>query len=133
MTIPMWCMVAGMFLPYIWALASLPFRLSQFGTVDFSHPREQADRMTATGHSVVGAQFNAWEALTLFSVANLIAFMAGLDADGNWALASMIWVGARIAHGIFYVANVPVLRVFGFSAGLGMSLWIVFQAAMVVA
>lgn len=129
MTIPMWCLLVGMILPYVWAGASLPFRIRQFGDVDIAHPREQGEKLTGPGDGVWGAQMNAWEALAVFAGANLIAVMAGLEADGNWSLAAMIWVAARISHGIFYIAEVPVLRVLSFTVGAGMSLWIVVMAA----
>ena len=131
MTIPMWSLLAGIFLPYIWAFVSLPFRLKQFGEVDFRYPRRQAEKLVDAGSSVVSAQFNAWEALTIFGVANLIAFMSGLDAIGYWSMAAMVWVIARVFHCVFYIVNIPVLRIICFSTGLGMSLWIVFMAATV--
>jgi len=131
MTIPMWFLLAGIFLPSIWAFASLPFRLKQFGEVDFRYPRRQAEKLVDAGSSVVSAQFNAWEALTIFGVANLIALMSGLDAIGYWSMAAMVWVIARVFHGVFYIVNIPVLRIICFSTGLGMSLWIVFMAATV--
>lgn len=131
MTIPMWCMVAGLFLPYIWAGASVPLRLSQFGDVDIAHPRAQAERLTAAGSRVVGAQYNAFEALIVFAVANLIALMSGLQAEGNWTMAALVWIGARVGHGVFYLANVPVLRMLSFGVGLGASLWIVFESASI--
>ena len=55
MTIPMWCMLVGMFLPYIWAGASVPFRLKQFGDVDIAHPRVQADKLVDAGNGAVGS------------------------------------------------------------------------------
>lgn len=128
MTIPMWCMVAGILLPYIWAGTSVPFRVKQFGTVDLARPREQGDRLTDAGHGAWGAQFNSWEALIVFAVANLIAFMGGVDPAGNWSMAAMIWVVARFFHGVFYISNIPVLRVLCFTAGIGMSGWIVAMA-----
>ena len=131
MTIPMWSLLAGIFLPYIWAFASLPFRLKQFGEVDLRYPRRQGEKLVDAGSSVVSAQFNAWEALTIFGVANLIALMSGLDAIGYWSMAAMVWVIARVFHGVFYIVNIPVLRIICFSTGLGMSLWIVFMAATV--
>ena len=90
MTIPMWSLLAGIFLPYILAFASLPFRLKQFGEVDFLYPRRQGEKLVDAGSSVVSAQFNAWEALTIFGVANLTAFMSGLDAIGNWSMAATV-------------------------------------------
>ena len=131
MTIPMRSLLAGIFLPYIWAFGSLPFRLKQFGEVDFRHPRRQAEKLVDACSSVVGAQFNAWEALTIFGVANLIAFMSGLGAIGYWSMAAMVWVVARFFHGVFYIVNIPVLRIICFYTGLGMSLLIVFMAATV--
>gem|GEM_PF-388734 len=131
MTIPMWALLAGMVLPYIWAGASFPFRLKQLGDIDLRHPRQQAEKLVDGGNGVVGAQFNAWEALTFFGVANLIAFMSGLDAAGSWSMAAMIWVVARFFHGVFYIANIPVLRMICFATGFGMSLWIVFMAASI--
>ena len=66
MTIPTWCLLAGLFPPYIWALEVLPFRLKQFGDTDFRYPRQQAEKLVDAGSGVVGAQFNAWEALIFF-------------------------------------------------------------------
>jgi len=127
----MWSLLAGIFLPYILAFASLPFRLKQFGEVDFRYPRRQAEKLVDVESRVVSAQFNAWEALTIFGVANLIALMSGLDAIGYWSMAAMVWVIARVFHGVFYIVNIPVLRIICSSTGLGMSLWIVFMAATV--
>ena len=131
MTIPLWSLLARIFLPYIWAFGSLPFRLKQFGEVDFRHPRRQAENLVDTGISLVGDQFNAWEALSIFSVANLIAFMSGLDAIGYWSIAAMVWVVTRFFRGVFYIVNTPVLRIVCFYTGFGMTLWIVFMAATV--
>ena len=127
----MWSLLAGIFLPYIWAFGSLPFRLKQFGEVDFRQPRRQAQKLVDARSSVVGAQFNAWEALTIFGVANLIAFMSGLAAIGYWSMAAMVWVVARFFHGVFYIVNIPILRIICFYTGLGMSLWIAFMPATV--
>jgi uncharacterized MAPEG superfamily protein len=71
---------------------------------------------------------NAWEALTVFGLANLAAFMVGLEPDGNWSLAAMIWVGARAAHGVAYIANIAPVRLLSFATGGGMSFWIFAQA-----
>jgi len=66
MTIPTWCLLSGLFLPYIWAFAALPFRLKQFGDSDFRYPRQQAEKLVDAGSGVIGAQFNAWEELIFF-------------------------------------------------------------------
>jgi uncharacterized MAPEG superfamily protein len=122
MTISIWSLLAAMFLSYIWVFGSLPFRLKKLGEVEFRHPRHQSKKLVDAGSSVVGAQFNACEALTIFGVANLIAFMSWLDAIGYWSMAAMVWVVARFFHGVFYMVNIPVLRIICFYTGLGMSL-----------
>ncbi|MBT7372194.1 MAG: hypothetical protein HN816_16205 [Gammaproteobacteria bacterium] len=128
MTIPMWCMLAGLILPYVWHGASVPFRLKQFDAIDAAKPREQADRLTDAGYGAWGAQLNAWEALAVFTVANVIAFMGGVDPAGNWSLAAIIWVAVRFLHGVFYIANIPPLRILCFTTGLAMSIWIIAMA-----
>jgi len=131
MTIPLWCLLGGMFLPYIWAGVSVPFRSKQLGTVDLAQPRLQAADLTAGGAGAWGAQMNAWEALAIFMAATLAAFMQGVDPAGSWATASMIWLAARTLHGVFYVMQIAPLRVFCFVTGLAMSLWIFSMAATV--
>ena len=129
MTIPMWCLLVGMILPYIWAFASVPFRVRQLGAVDLAYPRAQAEQLVDAGSAVVGSQGNAWEALIVFAVANLMAFMAGVSPEGSWSIAALVWLVARVFHGVFYVGNIPTLRVICFVTGMAMSLWIVFMAA----
>ena len=43
----------------------------------------------------------------------------------------MDWVVAWFFHGVFYIVNIPVLRIVCFYTGFGMTLWIVFMAATV--
>lgn len=128
MTIQLWCILGGMILPYIWAFSSLPFRAKQFGKPDLAEPRVQGDLLEGAGARAWGAQSNAWEALVIFSAANVMAYIAGVDPTGNWSLAAMIWLGARVVHGATYIAGVPVLRVLAFTTGMGMSLWIAAMA-----
>ena len=128
MTIPLWCLFIGAVLPYVWAAVSVPFRSKQLGEVDLRQPRLQAADLTEGGAGAWGAQMNQWENLSVFMAATLAAFMQGVDPAGSWATASIIWVVARTAHGIFYVAGIPVLRVAGFVTGIAMSIWIFVMA-----
>lgn len=130
MTVPIWSLLIGAMLPYVWHFVSVTFKTKQFGNLDLDAPRVQSGNLVDTGARVWGAQLNAWEALTLFGVANLAAFMAGVSPEGNWSIAAMIWVGARVLHGIFYVTGVSMLRILCFAAGLGMSVWILVMAVM---
>jgi uncharacterized MAPEG superfamily protein len=128
MTIQLWCLLAGLVLPYVWAFGTVPFRAKQFGNFDLNYPRVQAEQLKEGGARVWAAQSNAWEALAVFAVANLAATMAGVDPAGNWATAAMIWVAARVSHGVFYLADVAPLRVLSFATGFGMSGWIIAMA-----
>jgi len=110
---------------------SVPFRSKQLGKVDLAQPRLQAADLTDAGAGAWGAQMNAWEALAIYMAASLAAFIQGVDPAGSWATASMVWLGARALHGVFYVAGIAPLRVLCFVIGTVMALWIFFMAASV--
>ena len=124
MTIPLWCILGGAVLPYIWAGASVPFRNKQLGSLDLAQPRLQAASLTDGGAGAWGAQMNAWEALSIFLAANFLALATGVDAQGHWATASIIWLGSRVLHGVFYITGQATLRVASFVISIAMSLWI---------
>ena len=128
MTTILVCWLIGVLLPYIWAGASVPFRNKQFGSLDLSYPRLQAEQMTEGGAGAWGAQGNAWEALIVFSVANSVALTTGVDPAGIWSTFAVVWVIARVLHGLFYVTNKAPLRVACFLVGLICSLGIFVQA-----
>ena len=129
MTIPLWCLVAGVVLPYIWAGVSVPFRNKQLGGLDLGQPRVQAAELTDGGAGAWGAQMNQWEAISVFVVATVVATVAGVDPTGSWATASVIWLVARVAHGVLYVVGQAPLRVASFVLGMAMSIWIIVMAA----
>ena len=130
MTIPLWCLLGGVVLPYVWAGASLPFRSKQLGSIDLQQPRLQALQLTEGGAGAWGAQMNQWEAIGVFTAATLAAFMSNVDPAGSWATASVIWLAARALHGVFYVMGKAQLRVLSFTASFAMSIWIFVMAAL---
>jgi uncharacterized MAPEG superfamily protein len=130
MTTQLTCLLIGMVLPYIWAFSSWPFRSQQFGQIDINLPRHQANQLLAGGARAVGAQANAWEALILFSAANIGAFLAGVDSTGDWALAAIVWRAARVGHGAFYLLGIAPMRVLAFAISAGMSFWIMAMGLM---
>lgn len=54
MTTQLWCLLAGMLLPYVWFFSIVPFRIKQFGRPDLYQPRVQAEHLE-------GAGARAWE------------------------------------------------------------------------
>jgi len=109
MTTPFWCLFAVALLPYFLAPVSGYFRAKQFGSLDNKNPRKQQAESVGAGALAVAAQKNAWEALTVFAVAVFVNHLANADA-GTAAMFSMVFVAARVLHGIFYVADIDKAR-----------------------
>ena len=64
----------------------------------------------------------------VFTVATFIAFTQSVDPTGSLAMASIVWLVARVLHGVFYIAQQAVLRVLSFTVSLAMSGWIIVMA-----
>ena len=128
MTIPFWCLLITAVLPILWSWVSGYHRNKQLGTVDNKQPREQNAQLTGAGARAVAAQSNAWEALAIFTAAVMVSHMLDADAE-KAAAASMIFVAARVLHGVFYIANKDVLRSLCFMVSFGCSLWLFLMAS----
>ena len=128
MTTPFWCLIIVAMIPYVLAGLAGYFKIKQFGKLDNRHPRIQAADLKGPGARTMGAQMNAWEALALFAAAVFMAHLAGADPRLS-ALASAIFVVARVIHGAVYIANIPTLRSGVFTVGLGCCIWLFALAA----
>ena len=111
MTIQITSMLIGCLIPILWSGAVLPYRQRQLGRVDYEQPRLQANQLTGRGAAAWGAQLNAWEALAIFTVANISGFFVGLEPQGLWGMFCIIWVVARLAHGFCYLYEKVRLRI----------------------
>jgi uncharacterized MAPEG superfamily protein len=128
MTTPFWCLLVAIFLPYVWAGVSVAYKQKQFGSVDNHHPREQAAKLTGAGARANAAQANAWEALPMFLASVMVAHLAGAD-PGSSATAALLFVTARVLHGVFYVVDLAPLRSISFMVGSGACIWLFVLAA----
>ncbi len=128
MTTPFWCLLIAVLIPYLLSTAGGYFRLKQFGRLDNKNPRAQGAALTGLGARVQAAQQNAWEALPVFSAAVLVAHVSGADAQKS-AWAAMLFLGARVLHTAFYMANLDILRSTIFLVGLGSCIWLFVLAA----
>lgn len=128
MTVPFWCLVIACFLPYVWGFFSIPERQKQLGSVDNKDPRAQQAQLTGRGAHAVAAHKNAFEAIAVFAPAVLVAHLAGADPawSARWA---EIWVVARVLHGVFYLANLDLLRSTAFGVGMVCSVGLFVLAA----
>ena len=115
MTIQIISLLIGCLIPILWSAALFPYRQRQLGRVDFEQPRVQAHQLTGRGAAAWGAQLNAWEALAVFTVANICGFFAGLEPHGAWSLLCVLWVAARLIHGFCYLYLKVALRVVSFA------------------
>ena len=115
MTIQITSMLIGCLIPLLWSGAVLPYRQRQLGRVDYEQPRLQANQLTGRGAAAWGAQLNAWEALAIFTVANISGFFVGLEPQGLWGVFCIVWVVARLAHGFCYLYERVRLRIATFA------------------
>ncbi len=123
MTTPLWCLVIATFLPFVWAFSGHAFRQRQFGNIDNNHPRLQQAQLTGVGARALAAQQNAWEALAMFTPAVLIAHLHGATS-GHAAIAAMLFIAARVAHGSLYLAGLSSLRSLSWMVGAGAVIWL---------
>jgi uncharacterized MAPEG superfamily protein len=123
MTTDLWMLVAAA--GFQWALilgVATPMILSN-GMPWAAGNRETPSKALPTWHArLTRADQNMRENLVLFAVLVLVAHVSG-EADSTSALGAQVFVAARVAHAVVYVAGVAWLRtvLWGVSiAGLGM-------------
>jgi uncharacterized MAPEG superfamily protein len=128
-SIAYWCILVAAVLPYVWYGAARAFA----GRIDNHDPRLGMSQLgEGRARHANNAQYNAFEAFAPFAAAVLMAQFAGVDA----ARISQIAVGfivLRVLHGLFYVANVQVLRSLVWALGYACVLWLMVLAAPAIA
>lgn len=116
MTIPLWCLLAAMILPYVWLPVAFNARKEQFGNADNKIPRAQVSKLEGKGARAWGAHQNAFEALMVFTPAVLVAHVTKADPMLSTALA-VGWVVCRVLHGVLYLADIDKARSGMFALG----------------
>lgn len=108
MSLPLWCLLITALLPFWLATWGNVVRKRESGHLDNHHPRQQYANMTGLGARLWAAQSNAWEALALFTA----GVMAVMSTGGGWLadVACVVFVLARIGHGICYAMDLSTLR-----------------------
>ncbi len=128
MTTPLWCLLIGVCLPYVWSVASASERKKQFDAIDNKLPRLQQAQLTGLGARAMGAHANAFEALASFAPAVLVAHV--LQADPLWSTRlALFWVVARVFHGVAYLLDADKLRSLAFTLGIAATLGLFVLAA----
>ncbi len=104
MTIAYWCLLVAGVLPYAWVVAA-----KAAPGFDNRVPRAFLDTVTGWRRRALWAQYNAFEALPLFIAAVIIAHLAGVP-QGRVDALSVAFIGFRILHGVFYIADRATAR-----------------------
>jgi len=124
MTLPLWCLVGVVLVPYALAGVGAYQRLRQLGSIDNKNWRvNQLPKLTGIGARAYSAQANAWEAVALFTVAVAVAHLSGANPELS-GLAAVLVLIARVVHPMLYLADWDKLRTVAFLAGWGGCLWL---------
>jgi len=116
MTTPFWCILIAGLLPYVWSSATVKARIDQFGQFDNRLPRAQQAQLEGWGARTLGAAANGFETFPLFAASVIVAHIAG--ADPGWSATwSVVYLAARILHGISYASDLDKLRSAAFGVG----------------
>ncbi|MGB5324846.1 MAG: MAPEG family protein [Pseudomonadales bacterium] len=115
------------FLPYLLAGLGGYLRIKQLGSFDNHHPRQQASLLQGSGARAMAAQSNAWEALALYTATILVVWASGIAWE-ELATPALVFAIARVAHPIFYVADIAVARTAAFLAGLFSCVYMISKA-----
>lgn len=124
-----WCVLVAAVLPYIWV------GIAKAGARGYDNrdPRgwaaQQQDPRRRRAHA---AQMNAFEAFPSFAAGVVLADVAGI-AEGRIALYAVVFIVARLLHGVFYLGDLATLRSIAWFVGIGCSFGLLVEAARTVA
>ncbi|WP_202908988.1 MAPEG family protein [Cognatilysobacter segetis] len=123
-----WCVLAAALLPYVWTVLAK----SRGQRYDNREPRawlaRQDDPRVQRANA---AQLNAFEAFPAFAAGVVLADLAGVP-DARIALLAVVFVIARVLHGVFYVAGIAPARSLVWFVGLACAIGLIAQAATAV-
>jgi uncharacterized MAPEG superfamily protein len=105
MTIAFWCVLVAGILPVVW----VGYAKATGGQYDNRAPRTFLAGVSGAAQRAHWAEQNSYESFPFFAAAVIIAHLAG-GAQGTIDLLAATFVGARIAHGICYLADLATAR-----------------------
>ncbi len=109
MTIALWCVLAGAFLPIIWT-GYAKFTGTGSGPRENHNPREFLETLTGGRKRANWAQLNSFEAFPPFAAAVIIATYLGKMDPAQLNALALAWVGLRLVYGVLYIADRAELR-----------------------
>ena len=113
MTLAYWCVFVAAILPFMW---SMSWRWPVYSFRDNLAPRRFEESLTGWRQRAHWAHLNAFENFPAFAAAVIVAqqLHAAQSTVDSLAIA---FVAFRVAHGIFYLANIGALRSLAFAGG----------------
>lgn len=118
----LWSLLLATVLPLIWA------GVSKAGMRYDNHkPREVAARAEGYRQRAGWAQQNAWEALPTWTAAVVAAWLMKVP-EAAMNAAAAVFVLARVAHGLLYIANQASLRSLAWLVGILAALYLFLRA-----
>ncbi len=114
MTVAYWCVLTAILLPYFFGpLGQLPGITFE----GFKEPRRRQPSLTGWRARSNAAHLNGLEILPGFAAAVIIAQLAGV-AQGTIDILALAFIGTRILHGGFYIANQAIPRTVSWFSGV---------------
>jgi uncharacterized MAPEG superfamily protein len=125
MTIAYWCVLLAAFLPIVWA------GVAKTGAkgYDNARPREFLARLEGRAARANYAQANSFEAFPPFATGVVIAHVTGGADQSTIDLLAAVFIVARIAYGLCYIADKSTLRSLVWLVGFGATVGLYFAAA----
>lgn len=125
-----WCILITALLPYVLAL------VAKTSGPGYNNRNPRAWLAKQDGNYRVqranAAHLNAFEAFAPFAAGVLMAQLAGVD-HGRIAVLAVVFVAMRLAHGIFYVADVQLARSLAWLGGFACVVALMVMAAAAIA
>lgn len=125
LSVAYWCVLIAAVLPYVWTVVAK----SGGERYDNRDPRAWMARQTDPRvQRANAAQLNAFEAFPAFAAGVVLAHLAGVP-DGRISVLALVFIAARVAHGLFYVTGVAVARSLSWFVAIACSLGLLALAA----
>ena len=129
MSIAYWCILIAALLPYLW----VSFAKKTGERYNNRDPRDwQTKQTNPRSNRAHAAHLNGFESFPAFVAGVLMAQLAGVT-PATVNLLAIVFVIARVLHGVFYVANVQALRSLVWLVGFASAIALIVLAALKIA
>jgi uncharacterized MAPEG superfamily protein len=117
MTVPFVCVLIAFLQIYLTRIPVAMAMRRQPGGYDNNHGRDQQAQLTGWGRRALASHHNSIEAFPPFAAGVIICYLAKGSLSGATTL-SLIFVAARMAYPLFYLADIAPARSLSWLAGV---------------